>query len=164
MGGTVVFQSGALASPGPGIVVGQDNVNGTAYQYVKVDVGALGASLPIAYTSGTGLPVRQTYAQPYERFFGTMFTAGQTNGTLVPAPAAGTFTRLFDVVVSGSAAGTAFLELGDGTPFGAGVFAANGGFVFNSSRGVRTNGTAQDILFNAASGTWGVTVSYLLET
>ena len=164
MSGTVVFQSGTIASPGPGIVVGQDNVNGTAYQYIKVDVGAVGASLPLVYSGGTGLPVRQTYAQPYERFFGTMFTAGQTNGTLVPAPASGTYIRVFDVVVSGSAAGTAFLELGDGTAFGAGVFAANGGYVFNSSRGVRTNGTAQDILFNAQAGTWGVSISYLLET
>lgn len=99
-----------------------------------------------------------------ENFFGTLWTAGQTNGTLVPAPAQGTYVRVFDLIVSGSAAGTAFIEFGDGTAFGAGVFAANGGYVFNSMRGVRTHGTSQDILFNATSGTWGVSVNYSLET
>lgn len=98
-----------------------------------------------------------------ESFFGTMFTAGVTNGTLVPAPSAGTYVRVFDIIVSGSAAGTAFLEFGDGTAFGPAILAANGGYVFNSSRGVRTRGTALDILFNAASGSWGVTVNYVLE-
>mgnify|MGYP001566849584 CR=1 FL=1 len=98
-----------------------------------------------------------------ESFFGTMFTGGVANGTLVPAPAAGTYVRVYDIIVSGSAAGTAFLEFGDGTAFGPAILAANGGFVFNSTRGVRTRGTALDILFNAASGSWGVSVNYILE-
>lgn len=100
-----------------------------------------------------------------EGFFGTRFTgAGATNGTLVPAPSAGTYVRVWDVVVSGSAAGTAFLELGDGTIFGPVFTAANGGWSFNSAKGVRTNGTAQDVLFNYSAGTWGVSVNYTLET
>jgi hypothetical protein len=164
MSGTVVFQSQTLATPGAGIVVGQDDVSGTAYQYVKMDVGVTGASKPVSYASGTGLPVKQVYAQVGENFFGTLFTAGVTNGTLVPAPASGTYTRVFDVMVSGSAAGTAMLELGDGTAFLPGVFGASGGFVFNSARGVRTHGTSHDILFTAASGSWGVSVNYTLET
>lgn len=163
MAGTVVFQTASLATPGPGITVGVDNVGGTVIQYVKMDVGGAGASLPLAYNSGTGLPVRQTFAQPFENFFGTLFTGGVTNGTLVAAPASGTYVRVFDMMVSGSAAGTAFIELGDGTAFVPGVFAANGGFVFNSARGVRTHGTSQDVLFNSAAGTWGVSVSYTLE-
>jgi hypothetical protein len=99
-----------------------------------------------------------------EQFFGTLFTGGVTNGTLVPAPGVGTFTRVYDIMVSGSAAGTAFLEFGDGTAFAPGVFAANGGFVFNSARGVRTKAANMDILFNSAAGSWGVTVNYILET
>lgn len=281
MSGTVVFQVGSLATPGPGIVVGQDDVGGTAWQYVKLDVGPAGTSRPVSYASGTGMPVSglgtfqalgsvqgvgtfqvlgtvQTHGtsqvlgsvqgvgtfqvlgsvqpvgtaqvlgtiqshgtnqalgtyQPLagsvhlasgtvqvlgsvqgvgtfqvlgsvqtvgtsqvlgtvrtvvsaltgENFFGTLFTGGVTNGTLIPAPAQGTYVRVFDMMVSGSAAGTAFVEFGDGTAFVPGVFAANGGFVFNSARGVRTHGTSHDILFNAASGTWGVSVNYSLET
>lgn len=251
MAGTVVFQVGSLATPGPGIVVGQDNISGTAWQYVKIDVGPAGTSVPASYAGGTGLPVSglgtfqalgtfqplagsvhiastgtlplgtvqvlgsvqgvgtfqvlgsvqgvgtfqvlgsvQTVGtsqvlgsvQPVgttqilgtvrtiptsltgESSFGTLFTGGVTNGTLVPAPAQGTYVRVFDLIVSGSAAGTAFLEFGDGTAFGPGIFGANGGFVFNSARGVRTRGTSYDILFNAAAGSWGVSVNYSLET
>lgn len=213
MAGTVVFQVGSLATPGPGIVVGQDNINGTAWQYVKIDVGPAGTSVPASYAAGTGLPVQgigtfqalgtfQSHgtaqvlgsvqavgtfqvlgsvqavgtaqvlgtvrtivsALTGENFFGTLFTGGVTNGTLVPAPAQGTYVRVFDMMVSGSAAGTAFIEFGDGTAFAPGIFAANGGFVFNSARGVRTHGTSHDILFNAAAGSWGVSVNYSLET
>lgn len=176
MAGTAVFQSTTLATPGAGIVVHTDNINGTVAQIIKVDVGPAGTTVPVSYASGTGLPVQGvgTFqmlgtvrtvvgAATGENFFGTLFTGGVTNGTLVPAPAAGTYVRVFDMMVSGSAAGTAFVEFGDGTAFVPGVFAANGGFVFNSARGVRTHGTAQDILFNAAAGTWGVSVNYSLE-
>lgn len=177
MSGTVVFQVGSLATPGPGIVVGQDNINGTAWQYVKIDVGPAGTSVPASYAGGTGVPVSGVgtfQAQGTvrtlptslvgENFLGTLFTAGVTNGTLVPAPSQGTYVRVYDILVSGSAAGTAFLEFGDGTAFGPVILAANGGFVFNSGRGVRTHGTSHDILFNAASGSWGVSVNYSLET
>ena len=58
MAGTVVFQVGSLATPGPGIVVGQDDVGGTAWQYVKLDVGPAGVSRPISYSGGTGVPVQ----------------------------------------------------------------------------------------------------------
>lgn len=112
----------------------------------------LGTVRTLAATGGLG-----------ESSFGTLFTGGVTNGTLVPAPPAGTYVRVYDIIVSGSAAGTAFIEFGDGTVFAPGVFAANGGFVFNSARGVRTRGTSYDILFNAAAGTWGVSVNYILE-
>lgn len=167
MSGTAVFQSTTLATPGPGIVVATDSVSGTLWQYVKVDIGAAGASSPV--TSSNPLPVQGTVRTLAatgglgESSFGTLFTAGVTNGTLIPAPASGTYTRVYDIIVNGSAAGTAFLEFGDGTVFAPVVLAANGGFVFNSARGVRTRGTSYDILFNAASGTWGVTVNYVLE-
>lgn len=58
MSGTVVFQVGSLATPGPGIVVGQDDVGGTAWQYVKLDVGPAGTSRPVSYAGGTGVPVQ----------------------------------------------------------------------------------------------------------
>ena len=58
MAGTVVFQTNDLATPGPGIVVGQDDVNGTAWQYVKIDVGPAGTTRPISYAGGTGVPVQ----------------------------------------------------------------------------------------------------------
>ncbi len=99
-----------------------------------------------------------------ESFFGSTFTAGVTNGTLVPAPGVGTFVRVFDLLVNGSASGTAFFEMGDGTVFGHVFLAANGGWSFNSSKGVRTKAANLDILFNAAAGTWGVAVNYTLET
>lgn len=100
-----------------------------------------------------------------ENFFGTMFTGNAaTNGTLVPAPGAGTFVRVYDIIVSGSAAGTAFLEFGDGTSFGPVILAANGGLSFNSYKGVRTKAANLDILFNYAAGSWGVSINYTLET
>lgn len=58
MSGTVVFQSNTPATPGPGIVVAQDDVSGTAWQYVKLDVGPAGTSRPVSYASGTGVPVQ----------------------------------------------------------------------------------------------------------
>lgn len=58
MAGTAVFQSGTLATPGPGIVVAVDPVQGTLYQQVKIDVGPAGTSVPVSYASGTGLPVQ----------------------------------------------------------------------------------------------------------
>lgn len=135
---------GSVQTVGTSQVLGSVQTVGTSQ--------VLGTVRTLAATGGLG-----------ESMFGTLFTAGVTNGTLVPAPAAGTFVRVYDIIVSGSAAGTAFLEFGDGTAFGPGIFAANGGFVFNSSRGVRTRGTSYDILFNAASGSWGVSVNYVLE-
>lgn len=57
MAGTAVFQSGALATPGAGIVIHTDNVNGTVVQIVKFDVGPAGTTLPLHYALGTGLPV-----------------------------------------------------------------------------------------------------------
>jgi hypothetical protein len=103
--------------------------------------------------------------QAGEGFFGTVFTgAAAANGTVVPNPGQGTFVRVWDLIVSGSAAGSAFLELGDGTIFGHVFTAANGGFSFNSSKGARTNGTNQPILFTYTAGSWGVSCNYTLET
>lgn len=127
---------------------------------------ALG-TVSVAGTVGVGRVQGTVATRPVmasEGFFGSVFTAAVTNGTLVPAPGAGTFVRMWDVVVSGSAAGTAFLELGDGTPFGHVFTAAQGGFAFNSAKGVRTNAANQDILFNCGAGSWGVSINYSLET
>lgn len=99
-----------------------------------------------------------------ESFLGTTFTGAVTNGTLVPAPGAGTFVRVYDILVSGSAPGTAFVEMGDGTTLATVFLAANGGWSFNSSKGVRTRAANLDVLFNCAAGSWGVMVNYTLET
>src|SRR5262245_33995423 len=183
--GTVVYQTAVTATPPNNLPVMADAVrdavhgDGTA-QYIKIMDGATGGTAKAGVTDTFGMSVDITRVQGTvqalgtvrtlpptgglgESFFGTLFTAGQTNGTLVAAPASGTYIRVYDIIVSGSAAGTAFLEFGDGTTFGPIIAAANQGFVFNSARGVRTRGTALDILFNAASGTWGVTVNYVLE-
>lgn len=169
MADNVQFQTAVTATPPAATLVASDDVSGVQFQRVKLDVGGDGVSVPVIGTIPLGtVQVQGTVrtvigAATGENFFGTLFTTGVTNGTLVPAPAQGTYIRVFDMMVSGSAAGTAFVEFGDGTAFVPGVFAAGGGFVFNSARGVRTHGTAQDILFNAAAGTWGVSVNYALE-
>lgn len=58
MAGTAVFQTNTLATPGAGIVVHTDNVQGTVVQIIKVDVGPAGTTVPLSYASGTGLPVQ----------------------------------------------------------------------------------------------------------
>lgn len=132
---------------------------GTVQVHGTVPVGTVAGTVSVLGTVRTLPPVVVG-----ESFFGTVFTAAVTNGTLVPAPGQGTYVRVYDLVVNGSAAGSAFLELGDGTPFGHVFLATNGGYVFNSARGVRTRGTNVDVFFNASAGTWGVTVAYALET
>jgi hypothetical protein len=99
-----------------------------------------------------------------ERFVGALYSAATSNGTLVPAPGAGTSVRIFDLTISGRTAGSAWIELGDGTP-GPGAFTPNtGSLVFSSRRGVVTMGTSKDILFNCGAGTFIVFLNYILET
>lgn len=165
--GTVVFQTSAIASPPSGLAVMADAVNDTDHgagtaQYIKIMDGATGGTVK-AGVSALGLAVDSRQKQG-EGFFGSIFTAAVTNGTLVAAPSSGTYTRVWDIVVSGSAAGSVFVELGNGTPFAPLFLAAYGGLSFSSAKGVRTNGTSHDILFNCAAGTWGVSVNYSLET
>jgi hypothetical protein len=129
------------------------------------DIGTIAGTVSVGTVGrvvGTVLVVPGGVAA--EGRLGTMFTgAGATNGTLVPAPGAGTYVRLFDLIISGSTAGTAWVELGNGT-LGPALFAAtNGGLSLQSTRGIRTNGTNQDILFNYSAGTWYVFVNYVLE-
>jgi hypothetical protein len=183
--GTVVFQSATLASPPATLAIMADAVNDSDHgsgttQYVKIMDATTAGTAKASVTTANGLAVDVTRVQGTvqalgtvrallpayvgEGFFGTTFTGAVTNGTLVAAPGAGTSVRVYDMLVNGSAAGTAFFEFGDGTTFGHVFLAANGGWAFNSSKGVKTRAANLDILFNASSGTWGVAVSYALET
>ncbi len=127
------------------------------------DIGTIAGTISVGTVARVAGTVLTKPNQAGEGFFGSIFTAAVTNGTLVPAPGAGTFVRVWGMMVSGSAAGSAFVEFGNGTNYGQVFLAANGGFVYTSAKGIRTNGTNQDILFNCAAGSWGVSVEYTLE-
>lgn len=159
---------GTVQTHGTSQVLGSVQTVGTSQVLGSVQTVGTTQVLGTVQTQGTSqaLGTVRTLAPVYvgESFFGTIFTAAVTNGTLVPAPSAGTYIRVYDLIASGSAAGTAFFEMGDGTVFAPIFTADKGGLSFNSTKGVRTRGTALDILFNCSAGTWGVSVNYALET
>jgi hypothetical protein len=100
-----------------------------------------------------------------EQFFGTIYTAAANDATLIAAPGAGTFVRIYDILVSGSAAGTVrLLDNAEGTAYGHLHLAANGGWNFNSSRGVRSRAANRAVLLDCTAGTWGIMINYALET
>ena len=148
MSGTVVFQVGSLATPGPGIVVGQDDVGGTAWQYVKLDVGPAGTSRPVSYAGGTGIPVAGV---------GTFQTLGSIQGV-------GTFQVLGSVQTVGTSqvlgsiqgVGT-FQVLGSvqsvGTNQALGTFQPLAGSVHIASTGTIPLGTVQVLGSVQAVGT-----------
>ena len=101
-----------------------------------------------------------------ENFIGTIFTgAAFSTAAILVNPAAGTFVRLIDILISGSASGTARLEFGSasGTLIATAFLGDGGGWSFNSSRGIRSPGTAKGIYMSATAGSWGVMVNYVLE-
>lgn len=115
-----------------------------------------GGTIRVLPPSGTALG---------ETYFSTIYTAAANDATLIAAPGVGTFIRIYDILLSGSAAGTArILDSAAGTHIGHIHAAANGGWGFNSSRGVRTRTGNRAILFNCTVGTWGVLINYALET
>jgi hypothetical protein len=148
---------------------GTVQVHGTTQALGTVQTHGTSQVLGTIQTHGTtqALGTVRALAPVYvgESFFGTTFTGNAAaNGTLIPAPAQGTYLRIYDVLVSGSAAGTALIELGDGTQFGHVFFADKGGWSFNSAKGVRSRGTSLDMLCTYSAGSWGVMVNYALET
>jgi hypothetical protein len=100
-----------------------------------------------------------------ETYFSTIYTAAASDVSVIGAPGAGTFIRIYDILVSGSAAGTfRILDSAEGTAIGHVHVATNGGWSFNSSRGVRTRAGNRAILIDCTAGTWGLMINYALET
>jgi hypothetical protein len=134
--------------------------------------GTVRGTVSIAGTAPLGtLPGGTVVALPggFGSYFGTSFTANATLGTLIAPPASGTRWRLHDLTISASAAGTVLLQeaatAANGTVvFGPLFFAANGGMVQASARGLPARVTAQGLFCSVSAGTVSVTVNYGLET
>ncbi len=123
-----------------------------------VSVGTVGRVVGSVLTAPAGVAG--------ENFIGTIFTgAAFSTAAVLVNPASGTFVRLFDVLISGSAAGTVRLEFGSasGTLIAPLFLAANGGWSMNSARGIRSPGTSKGIYVTASAGTWGIMINYALE-
>lgn len=124
------------------------------------------AALPgTSQVSGTVRALAPSGTALGETFFGTIYTAAANDATLIGAPGAGTFIRIYDILVSGSAAGTVrLLDNAEGTAYGHLHLAANGGWSFSSSRGVRSRAANRAVLLDCTAGTWGIMINYALET
>lgn len=90
------------------------------------------------------------------------YTSNQTDTSLIAAPGAGLQIVIYDILVSTGAAGTVLLEDGTTTRlFGRLSLAANGGWQFNSSKGLRlTANQALTITTTTGAGPLAVTVNY----
>lgn len=138
-----------------------DQLNGTVRGTVSIagtaPLGTLPGGTVVALSGGFG------------SYFGTSFTAAVALGTLIAPPASGTRWRLYDLTISASAAGTVLLQeaasAANGTVvWGPLFFAANGGMVQASARGLPARVTAQGLFCSVSAGTVAVTVNYGLET
>lgn len=101
-----------------------------------------------------------------ENYVAAEYTANQTDAELIAAPGAGLFIRIFDILVSTGTAGTVLFEEGTSTRlFGRISLAANGGWSFNSAKGVRlaTANTALTITTTTGAGPLAVTINYTIE-
>lgn len=113
MAGTAVFQSSTLATPGAGIVVHTDNINGTVAQMIKVDVGPAGTSVLASYAAGTGLPVQGigTFVTKDARTTSSAITS--INAAISDTMLLGINTGRFGASVYAEGPGTLFLKLGN---------------------------------------------------
>lgn len=154
--GTVSLQTGGTIHVGSvQSVAGTVQVLGSVQAVGTVNLGTVQGTVQVRPAGVVG-----------ESFIGTIFTgAAFSTAAVLVNPASGTFVRLFDVLISGSAAGTVRLEFGSasGTLIAPLFLAANGGWSMNSTRGVRSPGTSKGLYVTASAGTWGVMINYALE-
>jgi hypothetical protein len=94
--------------------------------------------------------------------FGTMFGGAGANGT-VRAGLAGSFMRVHDIVVSGSAAGTFRLLQDTTTIVGPLFLAANGGWNSNSAPGIKLTAAGASLVSAFSAGSWSVFINYSFE-
>jgi hypothetical protein len=134
----------------------------------------LGGGVSLAARPGTstiGSVVRQWYdlhgrqvvqvGNGTTAVFGSYFTANG-NGTLLGTVGAGSFVRIYDIVVSGSAAGTVRI-LSDATQVWGPLFlAANGGWNMNSAVGAKMAVNTALVVVNGM-GSLSVTINYGVE-
>lgn len=101
-----------------------------------------------------------------ENYVAAEYTSNQTDASLIAAPGAGLYIRIFDILVSTGTTGTVLFEEGTSTRlFGRISLAASGGWSFNSAKGVRmaTANTALTITTTTGAGPLSVTVNYSIE-
>lgn len=155
-----------------GLAGGTQHIGSVQRVAGTVDVGTIAGTVSIGtvgrlvgtITGGT----MTVQAGGFGTYFGSVFTAAVSFGTLIPPPATGTKWRLFDVTLSASASGTVlFTEAATGaagtTVWGPMFFAGSGGWQFNSSRGLLARVAAQGLYFSNSAGSMSVTVNYGLE-
>lgn len=93
---------------------------------------------------------------------GTLFGGAGANGTM-RAGAAGSYMRIHDIVVSGSAAGTFRLLEDTTTRVGPLFLAANGGWNFNSATGLKLTTAGASLVAAWSAGSWSVMINYSFE-
>lgn len=96
------------------------------------------------------------------------YTSSQTDTSLISAPGANLYIRIFDIVVSTGTAGTVLLEedqASDARLFGRISLAANGGWSFNSAKGIKFafSNSALLITTTTGAGPLSITVNYCIE-
>lgn len=94
---------------------------------------------------------------------GTVFVGAGANGTLLAARGAGSFWRIHDILISGSAAGSIAILQDTGVAFGPLFLAANGGWSFNSAVGVKLSTANSSLVARFTAGTWAININYSLE-
>ena len=101
----------------------------------------------------------------FTRYVAVEYTADQTEAEIIPSPGGGKTIVIWDIVVSTGAAGTVLFEVnGDTRLFGRLSLAANGGWSFNSTNGVRVGANKSLTLTSTTgAGPLSVHISYTLE-
>lgn len=107
--------------------------------------------------------VVQVGSRDFQKYAGE-WTANQTDLELIAAPGAGNYICIYDMVVSTGTAGTVLFEEGVATRLiGRVSLAANGGFVFNSARGLRlTANTSLTLTSTTGAGPLSVIFNYAI--
>lgn len=158
------------ANQGTQTFVKTDTVGTEVYQYIKLDIGAAGVSVPFtgtllqvstlnSLTTGTVDTIGLTHAN----YFGTtVFTGTSTMGTIKPSLGAGTRIYVTDLIISVGSASN--VVIGDGTittPIaGTFFFGANGGLTSNFRTPMRTSqGGTLVFQQSAAIGSCTITVN-----
>jgi len=128
-------------APLQSFAVHSDTVAGAACQYVKLDIGAVGASSPVTASN----PIPTTQGSNSTRWFSQVeFNAPQSNSVLKAAPGAGLALSITKIIVSiGATAGTVkFVYDTAGTPtvvIPTMYFSTNGGITLTFDQPLKLN-------------------------
>lgn len=94
---------------------------------------------------------------------GTVFTGAGANGTILTGRGAGSYMRIFDIMISGSGGGTVQILENTTTRWGPLFIANNGGWNMNSAVGMKLPTANSSLVLSFTAGTWSYTMNYTVE-